>query len=999
MIDNEQIKLFCSLFKGREDVFALRWEKSTKSGYMPAYFYDPYMYRLHKQKGGTFRNYKDKSYLKLDDHQIAKHLNGQHFMGIYPLLKDNTSWFIIADFDKKDWQEQCKKAVEVCKDNNISAYLERSRSGNGGHVWIFFDKPYPAIRSRKTIMSVFENSNIFSVFDKNTSFDRLFPNQDFLSGKGFGNLIALPLNKNSLANGNTSFIDVDTLEPFENQWDFLKKIKRTSTDILDSLFLSISKNINSTNIYSTKVGVSTLGKLQIILNSTISLNRSGLTPTLISFLKNELIFYNTDYIVKKKMGRNTWQTERYFKCVEETENNVILPRGFVGKLIRFCIQKSIDYDFIDERKKINAIDISSTIHLLEHQEKALKIASKKDFGIIVSPPGSGKTIIGLKIIEQKKQPALIIVHRKQIAEQWIERIETFFGIPKKAIGKIGQGKTKVGEKVTVALIQTLAKKLNNDSSKELTSAFGTIIIDECHHVPAKSFREVVNLLSPYYQYGLTATPFRKNNDEKLMFIYIGETISEIKPHEIKNFKKARIIVQNTKLNVPFNSKTDHFETLSKILIHDTERNKLILKDVKKELNSGRKAVIITERKEHIQALYQYLKNTYEVIAISGEDSEASRNMKWKSIKEGSYQAIITTGQYFGEGTDIQNVSCLFLVYPFSFKGKLIQYIGRVQRSELTPIIYDYRDVEIPYLNNLFLKRNVHYRYLDKQATLFDDNEIVENESLDCYKIDKTIRIAIQDLDFHYGMVCFSYTFPQISTKVLFEIENEDIQPEFEVLKLYFAKILRSKFVSIHIQAEFKKENIISKIATSIDIDNINKEIIESVKFQFVQQNFIRKLYGKDTENEATENELTKNIKLFYDSENDLLETILKNTNIVHHRHLIYLAKHHEYKILKIRFTLRPFSFVFLLAGKEKYHIVLETLDTREATYIWHIDKNKDLLKKGLKGVNHHLNMIRNNGRQLFLEKVPENFSRLIHDYNDDKKGFYKWKNALEERLI
>ena len=194
--NQNQLILLRSLFKGRKDVFALRWEKTNKSGYMPAYSYDPYMYRLHKQKGGTFKDYKDKTYLKLDDYQLSKHLSGEKFIGIYPLLKDNTSWFIVADFDKKNWQEQSVKAVDACKEYDIPAYLERSRSGNGAHVWIFFDKLYPAIKSRRIILSIFEKTDVFSVFDKNTSFDRLFPNQDYLSGKGLGNLIALPLNPN-----------------------------------------------------------------------------------------------------------------------------------------------------------------------------------------------------------------------------------------------------------------------------------------------------------------------------------------------------------------------------------------------------------------------------------------------------------------------------------------------------------------------------------------------------------------------------------------------------------------------------------------------------------------------------------------------------------------------------------------------------------------------------------------------------------------------------------
>ncbi|QTE21409.1 DEAD/DEAH box helicase [Polaribacter cellanae] len=444
------------------------------------------------------------------------------------------------------------------------------------------------------------------------------------------------------------------------------------------------------------------------------------------------------------------------------------------------------------------------------------------------------------------------------------------------------------------------------------------------------------------------------------------------------------------------SKTDHFETLSKVLIHDSERNKLILKDVYYELNKDRKIVIITERKEHIKVLYQYLKTKYEVIPISGEDNVASRKSKWKSIQQSNYQAIITTGQFFGEGIDIKDISGLFLVYPFAFKGKLIQYIGRIQRSELTPIIYDYRDNQIPYLNKLFLKRNTYYRNLDRQATLFDDlNETVDVNSKKHQDIDKIIKVPINDLDFHYGMICFSYK-ASSQTSLQFEIENEEIQPEFEVLKPYFSKILNSKFITVRIQVGFEDTIIASQLATSEDVDRINKQIVDSVKFQFVEQNFIKTSKSRD---EKENEEVSKKIGSFFGSEGSLLEALLKNINYTHHRQLLYLAKHHLYKTLKIRFVLYPFSFVFLLEGQEKYHIILETLDTKEATYVWCLSKEVLLFKKELEQINQTLNLIRNNGRQSFLETKNENFSKVIHDYSEDQKGFYKWKNTLEERLI
>jgi superfamily II DNA or RNA helicase len=621
-------------------------------------------------------------------------------------------------------------------------------------------------------------------------------------------------------------------------------------------------------------------------------------------------------------------------------------------------------------------------------------------GVIVAPPGTGKTIIGLRIVADKQQPSLIIVHRKTLMDQWAERIEAFLGIPLHEIGKIGQGKLKIGKSITIATIQSLSKELEKPENTTLLDAFGTIIVDECHHIPAETYRKAISKLNSYYLYGLTATPFRKYNDGRLIFIHLGEIISEIKHQDISFARQAKVIIRDTEFDIPFNSKTDQFETLSRMLVHDSARNKLILKDVTTELKSGKRVIIITERKEHIDSLYQFLKQAFEVVALSGEDSESSRVQKWKSLLSGNYQVLITTGQFFGEGIDLQNANCLFLVYPFSFQGKLIQYIGRVQRSEVTPTIYDYRDLKIDYLNKLFLKRNTWYRKIEKQATLFDDpEEEVIQVRKEILLIDKNIVVPIESLDFRYGCIAFKYEAPGLKAYLEFEIENEAIRPEFEVLKPYFSKILQSKNVSVTIHAEFENNAIISQLATSADIEKINREIIEGVRFRYFSKSFLGGSINKGPKENILDVKQLQSGDQLYNSGEELLNDLLNRNHYKHSRYVRYLADRHAAKLLKIRFVLNPFSFIFLLVGDEQFHIIMETLDTEEATYLWHFDRAIHSLPMILKEIDSHLVIIRNNGRQVFLDSAPEYFSRIIHDYTDEKKGFIKWKDALEERMV
>jgi len=650
----------------------------------------------------------------LNDYYLEQHLRGYKTYGIYPLLDSNDSFFIAADFDGENWQAEVAEFIKKCDRYRLPAYLERSRSGDGGHVWLFFADKYPAHKSRNVVINMLRELKIIDQFDKDDSFDRLFPNQEFLSGKGFGNLIALPLQGESRKIGNTVFLDLENnFEPFFDQWIFLQQIDKIPANSLDKIYASFNQE---EKVKKAKAENS----LTITVRERIIINKTNLPKNLINFLRENLNFFNSEYLIKKRTGLSTYGIERYFKLIQAEEKSILIPRGFLEKLIIFLNENNIKFELIEERIKLKPVNFESSAKLFDYQKEAENDLLSSESGILVAPPGSGKTIIGIDLIAKLKQPALILVHKKQIFNQWLEKIEHFLNIPKREIGRIASNKKKIGDKITVAMVQSLNRM---GGLKDTSDKFGIILVDECHHMPAKMFRGVITKFRPYYLYGLTATPERKNNDEELIFIYLGEILHEISRNfnkqaflknepiaKISENSKVNIIIKETDLEVPFKVRTDNFQILSKILIFDSARNIQIVNDIKLEAGKSLKCLVLTERKEHVEVLSYYLKHEYEIVTLTGDLTDKQRREKIKQIESGNFQILLATGQLIGEGTDFPNLDCLFLVYPFAFSGKLTQYIGRIQRGgSADRIIYDYRDIKIKYLEGFFKKRSRYYK--------------------------------------------------------------------------------------------------------------------------------------------------------------------------------------------------------------------------------------------------------------------------------------------------
>jgi superfamily II DNA or RNA helicase len=735
---DEKVAIFLRLFRGRDDVYPKLWQnrKTGRKGYSPACS-NEWLRGTCQKPQVKCGDCPQQAFQPVTTQVILDHLQGRHVIGVYPMLKDETCWFLAADFDKASWQEDVLAFTETCRTKGIPYAIERSRSGNGAHVWFFFRAPIAAATARKMGSHLLTETMSKRHQLNMTSYDRLFPNQDTLPRGGFGNLIALPLQYHPRQAGNTLFLD-DSLEPFPDQWDFLTSLDRIPITKVETLVEEAAANgqvIDLPFINADEDGMETTPWLRspsqvhnqilitepipklirAVLSQRLYIEKADLPSSLINRIKRLAAFQNPEFYKKQNLRLSTALTPRLISCAEDHEKHVSLPRGCLNDLEALLQGYNSHLELEDLRQGGTSLNATFHGNLTKAQQEAAKAILAYDNGVLVAPPGFGKTVLGTYLIAQRKRNTLVLVHRQPLLEQWRSQIAIFLNHDEKSIGQIGGGRRKMTGQVDVAMIQSLSRK---DSADDIVANYGQVIVDECHHLPAVSFERVLSAIKARYVVGLTATPQRRDGHHPIIQMQIGPIRFKAGPRS-KSAQppfKHRLVIRETGFEPPVPAAEVTIQQLYGLLMADERRNELIIDDVLLAMEEGRSPILLTERTNHLEFLHEKLKNFVRHIVVlrGGQSARKRREIQERlaAIPAEEERLLLATGRYIGEGFDDARLDTLFLSLPVSWKGTLVQYAGRLHRlrpGKREVRIVDYVDSNMPMLTRMFDRRLRGYR--------------------------------------------------------------------------------------------------------------------------------------------------------------------------------------------------------------------------------------------------------------------------------------------------
>jgi superfamily II DNA or RNA helicase len=703
-----KVRLYRSLFSGRTDVHALRWENPStkKSGWSPA-----------KLSGPVQASLGSRRYAPVDDALISCHLAGQLTVGVYPLIEGDRCWFLACDFDKGSWALDSLAFLEVCAQVGVPAALERSRSGNGGHVWIFFERPIAASAARRLGVGLLRETMELRAEVDLGSYDRLFPSQDFVPDKGFGNLIALPLQGRCRKHDTTVFLDPTTLEPWDDQWTFLASIRRLSIEDTESIGEALKVEVGpGTGIGRCRVarpGPDPPLTIPAILGSTLAIDRIGMPPALLASLKHIASVHNPEFHQRQQLRLSTWNTPRMIRCYEEDLDRIYIPRGLTEESERVVRAAGSCLKIDDQRAPAPQYDFEFAGALTAQQEAAVSDMAGQDLGVMVAPTGAGKTVMACALIARLGTPTLVLVHTKPLAEQWHQRLGELLGLNKRQIGQLGGGRTRTSGIVDLVTLQTLARR---SDPAEVFAGYGLVIVDECHHLPAVTFERCVRTAPNRRWIGLTATPRRRDGLEAILHMHLGPVRHTMALDAAATVLVRRDLIVHDTVTDPDTDERAPVQVVLGRVAADEERTEQISADIADARRRGRNILVFSDRTEHLQRLRAGLQRRgLHPHVLQGGIAKKDRVRVLAELTTSSDPILLlATGAYLGEGFDLPSLDTLFLTFPISGRTRLVQYVGRVTRAlpcKTTVEIHDYHDRLHPLLRRMHGRRLATYKTL------------------------------------------------------------------------------------------------------------------------------------------------------------------------------------------------------------------------------------------------------------------------------------------------